>query len=43
MQSFESPGKESPSKKSFISERILNPKIMNELENFGEQEQKLIE
>ena len=33
LQSLESPGIESPSKKNFISERMLYLKIMNELQN----------
>ena len=40
-QSLESPGKGLSSIKNFISERKLNPEIMNEAGNIREQEQKI--
>ena len=36
----ESPGKESPSTKRFISKWTLNPETMNKLDNIREEEQK---
>ena len=41
VQALESPGKESPLIKIFVSQRMLNSEIMIELENIREQEQKI--
>ena len=41
INSLKSPDRESPSIKKFISERMLNPEIMKELEKIGEQKEKL--
>ena len=41
LKSLESLSKESPSIKTFISEKMIHPEIMNELENIRKQKQKI--